>query len=104
MLMNHLVHSNDCQRNMRYWELAKIYILVTNDLYQMKVLSFRQNSSPKWQVPFNLMWFLKAASPPPCNWSWFTYIEKTDRPTHSSPTPGAHPVVLNYLPYGPCKY
>lgn len=45
MLMNHLVHSSDCQLKVRYWELSQIYISVTNDLYQMKALSFRQNTS-----------------------------------------------------------
>ena len=54
------VHSSDCQWNSSCWELSKIYVSVTNDLYQMKALSFRQNSSQDGRHPLTWMWFLKS--------------------------------------------
>lgn len=83
------VHSSDCQRNSGCWERSKIYVSVTNDLYQMKGLSFRQNSSQDGRHPLTSMWFLKSdTSLFSSFWTWVAHTEETDAGNAPSLTPG----------------
>lgn len=98
MLMNHLVHSSDCQRKIRYWELSQIYISVTNDLYQMKALSCRQNTSQDAWCPLTWVQVHKADSFYFFSWSWVTGMKKLDTGNSSCPTLGDRPF-LKHLPW-----